>query len=886
MYGNMLNGSTPYAHIVIGDTDITPGSIAVDPGVSIVQTLCSDEGYAIGGFGSAQLTFSVVTDALPASVVDKPIRVYMGYADSEEEITVSNVIPVGEFFTTEDKMVTKGLFTTITAYDASYYADGLYLPTGGIMPGTVNNVINDVCSQSGLTLASDAYSQITMPVSSGVYEDLTGLTYRDVIAHCALLLGANACIDRYGKLTFKIPGRTPVAAFGPSSYMYSDYTLQSNAIYTMARLIVNYNHEITTGEGEEQETEEVTDTFVYQASGSTSQKGIQIDTGGIRTQADTNTLGSALFGTSGFSFYGYSLGVDGRPEFDLGDAFTLTDDADITRTFYVLAHTITFNGTLTSEFSASVPADNITSLDTMQRATLSEQVQQLTGLSAKMNRIVTDLIESTDARFANVVAKVLNADELNAKVANITQAKIENLDANSINGKAIKNSAVLAKALSNELIETVLGVKVFYQPDAPTATQVGDIWYKTLTDIYDPQSDPIYQWDGNAWTMIEDGVQSIFMANSIIAQDINTNSLASNNAFIDLLETNMARIGDMAGRHVTVDETGFHIYNGISKIADMSYNGIKFWNQSDEIFDLKVNSGPVSVIKTLPGRYIKNTDFVDPIIWSVDTRLEPTGDFSTVDVMRVYIPEFSSEPYELSEWNPEIILYDPSVGRNVGSIIYYHGDGHTIRIYVSYDAPVGDPPFTDGFNVEKVEIGWTTNYEPISRLSLGKYPKIDPDKILEIGGGFDDSNRQNAFDVDVVGNGRFLGSVFAGGVMLADINHNHDGRYPRYTKGTTTAGSVTWKYKKYADGELEMWGSAITTLAIATPSGGIYTTANEYAVAIPAFVDTVDFATGELSGGGWVDFTAVTNPTIRLYAPTSYSSTNRTLKYYVRGTWK
>lgn len=107
-----------------------------------------------------------------------------------------------------------------------------------------------------------------------------------------------------------------------------------------------------------------------------------------------------------------------------------------------------------------------------------------------------------------------------------------------------------------------------------------------------------------------------------------------------------------------------------------------------------------------------------------------------------------------------------------------------------------------------------------------------------------------------------------------------------YTEGTTTAGSVTWNYRKYASGMLEMWGEASTTLAISTAAGSIYTTAQTYDVAMPSFVDSCDFITAELSGGGWVDVNDMTTPPkVRFYAPTSYASTTRHLRYHMIGTW-
>ena len=115
-----------------------------------------------------------------------------------------------------------------------------------------------------------------------------------------------------------------------------------------------------------------------------------------------------------------------------------------------------------------------------------------------------------------------------------------------------------------------------------------------------------------------------------------------------------------------------------------------------------------------------------------------------------------------------------------------------------------------------------------------------------------------------------------------------------YVKGSVTANTVTWTYRKYLDGTLEMWGTATTELAInrairATASGPItfYQTPQDYyTVAMPSFVSSVDFFTAELTGGGIADVIGMANPpTIRLYSPVSLGSTPRFLRYYLIGKW-
>ena len=162
-----------------------------------------------------------------------------------------------------------------------------------------------------------------------------------------------------------------------------------------------------------------------------------------------------------------------------------------------------------------------------------------------------------------------------------------------------------------------------------------------------------------------------------------------------------------------------------------------------------------------------------------------------------------------------------------------------------------------------------------SQTAIGRYNDNQSGNAFEIGNGTIHT-RSNALTVD------WNGNVKASG----DITDGSGNAFVSFETGTATAGSVTWKYRKWANGELEMWGRGLTTLNINTAVGNIYTTAGEYDIAVPSFVDSVDFVTGELSGGGWVDVTGFNvPPKIRLYAPTAYTSTNRYLRYYLKGTW-
>ena len=127
---------------------------------------------------------------------DAPITVEVG---AEVDGAVQYV-PLGRFYVTSQERAEDS--TTITGYDAAYYALGVdYAPGFDYAPRvpspvTVADVLEDITTQCGIDLA-------TLP--SGAAEtivdgDLTGHTCREMVGYMAALVGGNAVISREGKL--------------------------------------------------------------------------------------------------------------------------------------------------------------------------------------------------------------------------------------------------------------------------------------------------------------------------------------------------------------------------------------------------------------------------------------------------------------------------------------------------------------------------------------------------------------------------------------------------------------------------------------------------------------------------------------------------------------
>lgn len=159
----------------------------------------------IGGVTAAMVTLTL---SGAHNLRDKTIVVSVG-ADVSETVPVR---PTGTFVVATCKQVDDT--TTVTAYDAAYFAlGGTYTPT--VSSGaTVAAVLSDVAAQCSLTPAALPAAAST----TNVVGDLTGKTCRDMVGYLAALVGCNALIDRDGKLALRW------FANSGQSYSPSDYS--------------------------------------------------------------------------------------------------------------------------------------------------------------------------------------------------------------------------------------------------------------------------------------------------------------------------------------------------------------------------------------------------------------------------------------------------------------------------------------------------------------------------------------------------------------------------------------------------------------------------------------------------------------------------------------
>lgn len=148
--------------------------------------------------------------------------------------------------------------------------------------------------------------------------------------------------------------------------------------------------------------------------------------------------------------------------------------------------------------TAKVEAISTASSDATNKANSAKAEAISTAASdatSKANAALNDSKTYTDGKYSSLRAEMIQADFLDAKAAKITDLVTENLEVGSINGNVIKDGSVVAKALSNEAVTTLSGIKLYYSADEPTVTaqadgsytdeaghvmRDGDTWYQTV----------------------------------------------------------------------------------------------------------------------------------------------------------------------------------------------------------------------------------------------------------------------------------------------------------------------------------------------------------------------------------------------------------------------
>lgn len=377
--------------------------------------------------GGVTATMVTLTLSGAHNLMDKTITVSVG-ADVSGTV---QYVPLGTFVVATCKQVDDT--TTVTAYDAAYYAlGGTYTPT--VSSGaTVAAVLADVAAQCSLTLAALPAAAATTTVTG----DLTGKTCRDMVGYLAALVGCNALIDRDGKLALRWFANSG-QSYSPSDYYNAGLSIDGTS--TLACIRAEVETTTTDGDGN---TSVTTNTYTAGGTG----VGIAIQNP-YMTQAILDTVWASI---GGLAYTVGSCDIFHGLLTEPGDLVTITDKAGVAHTLAVMTLELSIDGGCKSTLRAT--GESSTDASAAMQGSLGGKVSQLVVDLAKVKQlIIEDVNGVTKIYGGRIDTKSLFAQDITA-TGTITGAQLIGaiLSGNAIDIQAVIDATSIG--LKTELVD-------------------------------------------------------------------------------------------------------------------------------------------------------------------------------------------------------------------------------------------------------------------------------------------------------------------------------------------------------------------------------------------------------------------------------------------------
>ena len=512
--------------------------------------------YSASTGGSDALTIGGVTAAMVTLTInqevawrDKAIVVSVG----AEVDGTTQYVPLGTFAVTDCKQA-EGT-TTITAYDAAYYAlGGTYTPN--VSSGaTVAAVLSDVATQCGLTLA-------TLPAAASttsVVGDLIEKTCRDMVGYLAALVGCNALIDRDGKLAlrwFAASGQS----YSPSDYYNAGLSIDGTS--TLACIRAEVETTTTDADGNTSVT-----TNAYTAGG-TGGTGVGIS---IQNPYMTQVILDAVWASiGGLAYTVGSCDIFHGLLVEPGDLVTITDKTGVAHTLAVMTLELSIDGGCRAKIQATADSAtdtgaNVSGSMTKQITKIAKDVMEFYAIVAQKAK-VTDL-EATNAEIGSLKTEKANVADLDAATAEINtlktnKASVADLTATNVEVSNLKTDKAdvdllnVVKATIEDLLvrggiitDSLSGVEINASKFLTGVTIIGDVVKAGTLQadriILTGENGLIYELNVNAGNLTASQLTqeqykqaldgSVLVASSITTDKLAVNAVKAKNIDVDNL---------------------------------------------------------------------------------------------------------------------------------------------------------------------------------------------------------------------------------------------------------------------------------------------------------------------------------------------------------------
>ncbi len=513
--------------------------------------------------------------------------------ETEEEAITWECI--GAFYVYSQTNNTDGS-VTLLAYDGFSLMNGTYTPSQ--KKGTFQEFYDDLrtqCAALGVTVDEDDFTDDYNPALT--WDQVC--SYRTAFGYLAGLQGGFGTFDGDDTLGISYYGYSGELFLVPDLLSYSLTSAGETEIDGVI-CTINLNQD-TVGTGEDGQSLKFYNPFMTEEQANailTQYRGVRYYGAAIKAKWDSDLLAGDLIRVMSSEEYKNYVAMMNS----MANSSSMTDDEilelkkqinAVGKSILISSQTISFTagGETIAEITSYLPTESekanapLSPSDAKFRTVTADLIQTKELIADKAS--ITDL-EAVTGRVTTLESETVKASELDAKVATIVEADIKtaeidgaqikdatitNAKIDSINGEKITDGSIVAAALSKEAIETLGGNTVYYQATEPTGGTYaeGDIWYKTVTETSGDKASILYVYDGTAWVNKPFDSESI-LAKSITAGEIASGTITTGEINMDNLQTNIARIGDAAGKHVQIDEDSVDITDGQTTLASYGEN--------------------------------------------------------------------------------------------------------------------------------------------------------------------------------------------------------------------------------------------------------------------------------------------------------------------------
>lgn len=536
----------------------------------------------LGGAIARTLTLTINESSKSVSMFEEELSLGLEIDGQWERI------PLGLFTATSSK--NQDGIIAVAAYDrmastlCRIYNSNLTYPTD------MKNVLAEMQTMSGVTINYSSlpngimatqiidhietdYDDDGNAINKNVYKNpFDGMSYADVLRSIAQLYGKIALVGRTGNVEF-LWYENPAGGFILNESRLDidslgfDNVLGPDRCYT--GLIESDN--------------------VAKIDGVTGSNGLNtFNTGSgfnviyINNQLVTQEIVNDVYSKiKNLSYKPSSIPLLGDPRIDCCDIATVQKIDGTMVQLPVMNHVLTYDGGLMStveSYGLLSSTETASVLESPASGTLSGSIL---GLENSLN-LASGRIDNL--RVEMLKADYIDAEKIVTRALEAKNAKIEDLVVESINGHSIKNSYILAKALSDSALETTLGIKVYYATRDQIATKTpneGDLWYETVIGAGD-DTNILYEYRDGEWKSTPLDYKTL-RANSITAQEINVGELAAISA----------DLGDITGGSLNINNKFKVTKDGILTAVDGEFSG-----------EINATSGTFNNLQTDTGYYV------------------------------------------------------------------------------------------------------------------------------------------------------------------------------------------------------------------------------------------------------------------------------------------